>query len=286
MQILLTHDVAEFSSRAEAFLAQRLERNVIATVSELMLSVGPGPGAVQPIYALGVDQNTGATVAAALRTPPRHLIANGFVEPEHARQLMADWLEVDPAITGVSAAPTEAAVLMRAWRELTGGETALDFSEAIHELEAVIPPTRMPRGSLREASLAEHDLLVQWSIDFTTETGFGDLVSAELSAKRTLAAGRSYVWDDNGPVTMAGHASAVAGVNRVGPVYTPPQHRGHGYASAAVAALSQKLLGEGARRCMLFTDLANPTSNKIYEAVGYRRFADWEEHSFLPHSAA
>jgi len=284
MQIQLTHDIAEFSSRAKAFLAQRLERNVMATLSELMLSMGPGPGAEQPIYALGVDQ-TGVTVAAALRTPPRHMIASGFVETEHTGQLMAAWLEVDPGLSGVSAAPAEAASLIRAWTELTGGETALDFSEALHELETVIAPTRMPPGSLRHATSAEEDLLVQWSIEFTAETGFGDRAGAELSAKRTLAAGRSYVWDDHGPVTMVGHASRFADVNRVGPVYTPAQQRGHGYASAAVAALSQQLLDEGARRCMLFTDLANPTSNKIYEAVGYRRFADWEEHSFLPRSA-
>jgi predicted GNAT family acetyltransferase len=73
---------------------------------------------------------------------------------------------------------------------------------------------------------------------------------------------------------------------RVGPVYTPPACRGRGYASAAVASLSQRLLDDGASRCMLFTDLSNPTSNKIYDALGYRRFADWEERRFLPHSGA
>ncbi len=285
VQILLTEEIAEFSFRAQAFLAQRLERNVMATITQLMLAMGPGPGSERPIYALGVDR-TGATVAAALRTPPRHLIASGFAEPEHAQQLMTAWIEADPGITGVSAAPAEAAMLMQAWRELTGGETSLDFSEALHELKAVIAPTRMPPGSLRHATSAEEDLLVQWNLDFTAETGFGDPASAVLAAQRTLAGGRSYVWDDEGPVTMVGHATRVADVNRVGPVYTPPQHRGHGYASAAVAALSQQLLDAGAQRCMLFTDLANATSNKIYEAVGYRRFADWEEHSFLPRSAA
>jgi uncharacterized protein len=285
MQIMLTQDVAEFSSRAEAFLAQRLERNVMATITQLMLTMGPGTGAEPPIYALGVD-HAGATVAAALRTPPRHLIASGFVELEHAQQLMAAWIDADPGIAGVSAAPAEAAILMQAWRELAGGETSLDFSEALHELETVVAPTRMPSGFLRRATSAEEDLLVQWNLDFTAETGFGDPASAELSARRTLAAGRSYVWDDDGPVTMVGHATRVADATRVGPVYTPPQQRGHGYASAAVAALSQQLLDAGARRCMLFTDLANATSNKIYEAVGYRRFADWEEHSFLPRSAA
>jgi len=69
----------------------------------------------------------------------------------------------------------------------------------------------------------------------------------------------------------------IAGTVRIGPVYTPPEHRRRGYASAAVAAASRQALARGASRCMLFTDLANPTSNKIYAAVGFRRFADWVE---------
>jgi predicted GNAT family acetyltransferase len=76
---------------------------------------------------------------------------------------------------------------------------------------------------------------------------------------------------------MIGLAPEVAGVVRIGPVYTPPQHRRRGYAGSAVAAASRRALAEGATRCMLFTDLANPTSNKIYAEVGYRRCADWEE---------
>jgi predicted GNAT family acetyltransferase len=74
----------------------------------------------------------------------------------------------------------------------------------------------------------------------------------------------------------------VAGTIRIGPVYTPPEHRRHGYASSAVAAASRRALSAGARQCMLFTDLANPTSNRIYARVGFRRCADWEELKFLP----
>jgi predicted GNAT family acetyltransferase len=69
-------------------------------------------------------------------------------------------------------------------------------------------------------------------------------------------------------------------VTRIGPVYTPPELRRRGYASSAVAAVSRQALAAGAQRCALFTDLSNPTSNKIYADVGYRRIADWEEHLF------
>jgi predicted GNAT family acetyltransferase len=81
-------------------------------------------------------------------------------------------------------------------------------------------------------------------------------------------------------VSLLGRTVAVAGVPRIGPVYTPPALRRRGYASTAVAALSRRQFDDGARRIVLFTDLANPTSNKIYAQVGYRRLADYEEHAF------
>lgn len=88
------------------------------------------------------------------------------------------------------------------------------------------------------------------------------------------------VWDDGGPVSMLGVSPSVAGVTRIGPVYTPPAHRRRGYGTSAVAATSRRALAHGEHSCMLFTDLSNPTSNRIYAEVGYRRAADWEEHAF------
>ena len=85
-------------------------------------------------------------------------------------------------------------------------------------------------------------------------------------------------WDR--PASLVSVAPAVAGVARIGPVYTPPERRRRGYAGMAVAEVSRRLLARGVHTCMLFTDLANPTSNKIYAEVGYRRFGDWEEYEF------
>ncbi|HUA47153.1 MAG TPA: GNAT family N-acetyltransferase [Solirubrobacteraceae bacterium] len=86
-----------------------------------------------------------------------------------------------------------------------------------------------------------------------------------------------FLWEDGRPVSMIGVNPAVAGVVRIGPVYTPAPRRRRGYAGSAVAAASRRALASDAERCMLFTDLANPTSNKIYAEVGYRRVGDWEE---------
>jgi predicted GNAT family acetyltransferase len=103
---------------------------------------------------------------------------------------------------------------------------------------------------------------------------------SEQTVARRLSSGAQFVWEHRRPVSTVSLSPAIAGTVRVGPVYTPPEHRGRGYASAAVAHVSRDALGGGARQCMLFTDLANPTSNKIYAAVGFRRIGDWEELEF------
>jgi predicted GNAT family acetyltransferase len=101
-----------------------------------------------------------------------------------------------------------------------------------------------------------------------------------------IARGGIFIWDDDGPVSLVGANPPVAGVVRIGPVYTPPEHRRRGYAGHAVAEVSRRALQAGASRCMLFTDLANLTSNKIYAEVGFRVFGDWEEHEFLADDGA
>ena len=89
-----------------------------------------------------------------------------------------------------------------------------------------------------------------------------------------------YLWEDAVPVSFAGSNAALSTVARIGPVYTPPSFRRQGFATALVAALSQQLLDQGCDRCYLFTDLTNPTSNHIYQTIGYRPICDWEEYSF------
>ncbi len=74
-------------------------------------------------------------------------------------------------------------------------------------------------------------------------------------------------------VHLTGANAVSFGAQRIGPVYTPPEHRGHGYASAAVAEISRRFLAAGSRPC-LFTDQANPVSNRIYQAIGYRPVVD------------
>jgi len=298
VQIVLTRSVAEFAARAGTYLAAAPERNVLATVTEAVLAhVGAddrgaedggsnpyGPDAAT--FAVGLDPAGDEVVAAALRTPPYPMLASGFGDADAAGGLIEGWFELDPEVLGVSGETSTARAITAAWARHTGRQTELSVSEAMHDLTQVLMPLEPPPGSLRLVSVAERDLLVQWLRQFSIEAHLGDASRAEVMADLGIAGERIYFWEDPQPVSVVGHAVAVGDVTRIGPVYTPPAYRGRGYASVAVAMLSQRLLDGGASRCMLLTDLSNPTSNKIYEAIGYRRFADWEEHRFLPHSGA
>ena len=190
---------------------------------------------------------------------------------------MEQWLELDPEVPGVTGVPTTARAIAAAFSRASGGSSRVTMSEAMHVLEEVDDPPRPAPGTLRLPQPDERDLLVAWMEAFTTEARLfggaraGALVDARLRRESLL------VWDYERPASMVGLNPAVAGVARIGPVYTPPPLRRRGYAGSAVAAVSRRALAGGAARCMLFTDLANPTSNKIYAEVGYRRCGDWEE---------
>jgi predicted GNAT family acetyltransferase len=121
------------------------------------------------------------------------------------------------------------------------------------------------------ASLEDLDWLVAAARAFIHEVGVPDSPSdVGLRYQRGVARGYFWIWDDGGPVAYAGWSPATPTSARIAPVYTVPGHRGHGYATALVAALSSSLLGTGVRRISLTTDLANPVSNAIYARVGFR----------------
>ena len=219
----------------------------------------------------------------AMRIPPWPLLVSE-VDGSQAQELMELWLEHDPGIPGVSGVPGAAEAVARSWAGLTGGHSRCRMRDAMHQLEQVIDPPLPPAGELRMAREEDRALLVAWEVEFVREAGVIAQAGAEAdrTITRRLAGDCQYLWHDGPPVSTVAISPEVAGIVRIGPVYTPPEQRGRGYASAAVAGVCHRVLAAGASRCMLFTDLTNPTSNKIYAALGFRRFADWIELDFEP----
>jgi predicted GNAT family acetyltransferase len=139
-------------------------------------------------------------------------------------------------------------------------------------------------GRFRRASDADRALLVRWLAAFNREAlGTGPPFDAERWVDNALTSPVRGVslWEyGSAPVSLAAYAGPTPHSMRVGPVYTPPERRGKGYASACVAAVSQQLLDEGRSFCTLFTDLSNPTSNHIYQAIGYQPVCDADVYEF------
>jgi hypothetical protein len=155
--------------------------------------------------------------------------------------------------------------------------------ERIYQLRTVIPP-RDPGGRMRVARPTDLDLVAEWFYAFGVEAQ-PHLVSsrdgARANADGWVGRGALRIWEDGGSaVSMAGASGPTPHGIRVGAVYTPPERRRRGYASALVAALSQEQLDAGKRFCFLYTDLANPTSNKIYQDIGYEPVGDVDEYNF------
>lgn len=273
MRLTLTRDAGELVARAERFLGGAMERNILATVAGNAADHGH-----EGLFAFGVDERD-EVVYAALRTPPWPLLTSELPLSADADPLVAEWLAHDPEVPGVSGPPASARAISRAWTKATGRETRLDRSEAIHALSEVRDPQRPAPGTLRVPTADERALVISWLHAFNVEVRAG-IGEPEQMLNDRATRGGVFLWDDRRPVCLVGCSPVINRVARVAPVYTPPELRGRGYAGTAVAALSRWLLEHGADRCMLYTDLANPTANKIYAEVGYVRFAEWEEHAF------
>ncbi|HTS14711.1 MAG TPA: GNAT family N-acetyltransferase [Candidatus Sulfotelmatobacter sp.] len=284
LRVVRPTDAGELLSLAGDFLvAREAEHNLILGIL-LGLRTGATIVGEQPYLAVGMADDT--VVAVAVRTPPWNVVISEVDEtailPGLVRDVAVDLAARGPDanLRGVIGPAGEAATFARLWAAASGDQPRLAFTERIFRLERVRPPRPAP-GTWRPARSADRDVLVAWLTAFNDEAlEGGEPVDMAVMADRLLAGGprQAYFWDDDGPASMAAVGSPTPHGARVGPVYTPPERRGRGYAGNLVAAISQAQLDAGRRWLFLFTDLANPTSNHVYQAIGYeavRDVADW-----------
>jgi RimJ/RimL family protein N-acetyltransferase len=225
-----------------------------------------GPEAVFYSVELG-----GAISGAAVQTPPWPVQLSD-VTPEAAWELAQAFAANHSPIPGVAGPNDAPAQFAEAYVAARGGSYALESSLGVFELTSV--------NELHETdgrwivATPEHAALLQsWLEAFHDEATPQDPPPKPDSGASTAASSRAYLWLDNDdqPVSFLFNSREVEGWASIGPVYTPPALRGRGYATALVAAVSRHFLAQGRPGCTLFTDLENPTSNAIYERIGYRR---------------
>jgi predicted GNAT family acetyltransferase len=177
-----------------------------------------------------------------------------------------------PGLPSVSGVRPAAETFAAAWHLLGGPPASTAMAQGVYVADSVQPPADVP-GHLRPAGPDDAVVLRQWAVGFYQATGA--IHDGRDTIGPRIEAGRLYVWDVDGqPTAMVAHTEAEGGVTRVQLVYTPESLRGNGYASAVVAALTERELAHPGRRCMLYTDLANPTSNAIYQRIGFDAVAD------------
>ncbi len=175
-----------------------------------------------------------------------------------------------PMVTGEAAA---ASAFASTWAERRRTPVHPTEAQGIYTLDRLVPPARTPTGFCRPATAEDVPTLSRWFDDMATEVGTPVNPRRSSAVARSVEAGGWHIWDDDGPVSVAHQHPATSGFARIGPVYTPPDERGHGYGTAVTASASAGIEATGAQ-AMLFTQLTNPTSNAIYRALGYRQVAD------------
>jgi predicted GNAT family acetyltransferase len=232
-----------------------------------------------PEYGLWVAEDDAGTVGAALRTPPHNLVV---ARPRDDSVLEALAEAIDDNPPGLVAAQPEAGVFAAAWATKTGTTPRIHRAQGVFSLDRVEPPTQVC-GQMHDAGIDDRSLLLEWFRAFMEEAigeSPDDASTAHAVDHRLEAASAGVVlWEDGRPVSLAAFGNPTPNGIRIGPVYTPPEDRRRGYASALVAELSERLLEER-QFCFLFTDLANPTANRIYEQIGYRRVCEAAEIVF------
>ena len=260
-----------FLARAEPFLRAEEVENV------LMLGICVSVAFDDGCYLATVEEDH-AVVACALRTPPHSALVTR-ADREALELLAADLADNYQDLSGVVGPEPAAGEFARLWSARTGAAAGPAVQMRVFEARRVVQP-RMPSGAFRTATAADLPTMASWTAAFIEEAGLDNPSAPDDVAGELIREGSLFVWEDSRPVSMAAWAGRTGGIVRVNYVYTPPEFRGRGYASACVASLTQQLLDEGHARCCLYTDLSNPTSNKIYQAIGYRPVGDAAEYHF------
>ena len=283
MKLTRYDDARRFYDRAEPFLlAHEAEHCLIIGICQTLIRQ---PGYYADPYLALVEE--GDEVAAVIvRTPPFNLALSLIPDEQRIPEALAlvarDVYATYPDLPGVFGPAALSLAFAEEWQRTSGRAYHAGMKERLYRLDRVIPVSGVS-GVLRRATEADRDTLVRWTVAFNLEAlGERDEAAAARWTDDALASPvrAMYLWDDVGPVSMAGYGGPTPHGNRIGPIYTPPELRGRGYASAATAAVSQLLLDSGRQFCLLFTDLSNPTSNAIYQNVGYKPVCDVDIYEF------
>jgi RimJ/RimL family protein N-acetyltransferase len=295
MRWLTTRSVEEFLAEAGEFLRAEPARNtVVLTVTEdLRVKAQAGmaqartgatwSGHDEPLFGWWQQETGQAPVRGAFLHTPNFPVFLTLMSSEAASALAPQLAATGRRVSGVNAEAETGAAFAAAWQHRTGDAAKVHLRSRLFRLGELVRPDPGPEGAPRLAAEPDRDLLIKWTDAFVREVGDPVRQDHAAAVDNRLSYGGFIVWEAGGaPVSLAGLSRAAGAMVRVGPVYTPPELRGRGYAGAATAAASQAARDAGVTEVVLYTDLANPTSNALYQRLGYRPVEDRVTLSFQP----
>ncbi|WP_370369735.1 GNAT family N-acetyltransferase [Catenulispora sp. GP43] len=265
----MTADIDEFETAAGAFLhADPVRNTVLLTVVATLRTSGATTYSDSPPLFGWYGDSTAQAVF--LRTPPMPPIVSDA--PVAALQELVGVLD---GVSGVRGPAEGLKVFAEAWHAATGRLAEVVSNRRLFRLAELTPPEPAPPGSARLVTEADRELLVEWFTAFGEDVGEAAGGDVARSVDRRLANGELLLWEVDGvPASLAGTTAPIAGVTRVAPVFTPRTLRGRGYAGVVTTAISRRGLDAGLE-VVLFTDMTNPTSNALYQRLGYRPIGHW-----------
>jgi uncharacterized protein len=275
-------NAAAFLNRTQSFFQAHEAENHSILGMTLRMRDRSEPPSGQP-YLATFETAAGDLILAAAMKSQQNLVLSGAGDlPQPVLDELCAHLNTHGwSVTGVLAVDELAQRFAGTWQRMTGHTYSQNMHMRAYEVRRVIPPAQPPAGCMRLVTLADMDLLTPWRVEFQVESlheappeNLRELVAREIDA------GAVYVWEDGQPVSTAACTRPTLTGIWVHAVYTPPACRGRGYASALVAELSQQLLDAGKSYVGLYTDVEYPTSNAIYQHIGYRPVRDFTVYQF------
>ncbi len=288
MKLVPYQNPENFQETVTPFLVQHeAENNLLLGVLANLIG---GEYQDHPAYLAAVHSMAGMELVV-MRTPPFPVLLSyraGPPDQDLVSLVNADLVSsYGKELAGMTGNTSLVGEFVRGWKTRSGGKAELDMAMRIYRLDAVLPVEEIP-GTLRPVRSSDRALIREWLAGFQQEALQEEAVPDRLeqSVEAFLFADPALrgltIWEvDGSPVSMAGYTGPTPHGIRVSYVYTPPELRRKGYASACVAALSQQLLDRGFDFCFLFTDLQNPTSNHIYQQIGYQPVVDVDSYRFF-----
>jgi predicted GNAT family acetyltransferase len=261
-------NAVELLRHAGGWLAAReAEHNLVLSIAGNLTHSAPA----EPPYLAAIELD-GAIVGCAIRTPPHKLVITR-IPGDAIAATVADVADLFPDLNQVHGPADDTRRFAEEWCARTGNVPHASMLQGIYVIDSVTRPVPPAPGLLRVATEADRDLVSHWAEGFANDTKL-DFGRARATVERGIARQAIFLWDDGAPVSVAAIVGETPTGRRIGLVYTPPESRGRGYAATCVADLSQRVLDAGARFCCLYTNMANPTSNGVYQRIGYRRVAE------------